>query len=174
MIKMLNDLNKFMKKIRIKSMKNPVGSSKKRYQPGLKIDEKIDDEYETTSITNVGLTTLGMGIVILKTAEGQEFPVSAFSGEIASHIDDFIEQKQDSIPTIYNMIEQICEESELLLVKVKIYENCGALRANLYFCGKKDVVLRNFRASDAIALATFYKAPILIRKTILRSNSSVA
>lgn len=168
---MLNNLNKFMKKIHIRFMKNPVDSFKKRYQSELKIDEKIDDEYETVSITNVGLTTLGMGVVILKTVEGQEFPISAFSGEVASHISNFIEQKQESIPTIYNMIEQICEESELRLVKVKMYESGCALRANLYFYGKKDVVLRNFRASDAIALATFYKTPILMRKTLLRNNS---
>ena len=40
----------------------------------------------------------------------------------------------------------------LILVKVKIYESGDVLRANLYFTGKKDLVLRNYRASDAMAL----------------------
>jgi bifunctional DNase/RNase len=70
------------------------------------------------------------------------------------------------------MIEQICEESELLLVKVKIYESGGIFRANLYLTGRKEIVLRNFRASDAIALATFYNIPILVRKNLLQGNHS--
>ena len=35
--------------------------------------------------------------------------------------------------------------------------------------GKKDLILRHFRASDAIALATFYNIPILVRKNLLES-----
>ncbi len=70
------------------------------------------------------------------------------------------------------MIEQICEESELLLVKVKVYESGDALRANLYFVGKKDLVLRNYRSSDAIALATYYNIPILVRKSLLKKNQN--
>ena len=44
--------------------------------------------------------------------------------------------------------EEICEENELVLVKVKIYESGEVLRANLYFTGKKDMVLRNYRAQE--------------------------
>ena len=68
------------------------------------------------------------------------------------------------------MVEEICEENELILVKVKIYESCEVLRANLYFTGKKDLVLRNYRASDGLALATFYKIPILVRKNLLKEK----
>jgi hypothetical protein len=53
---------------------------------------------------------------------------------------------------------------------VKIYESGEVLRANLYFTGKKDLVLRNYRASDGLALATFYKIPILVRKTLLKEK----
>ena len=70
----------------------------------------------------------------------------------------------ESAPSIYKMIEDICEENELVLVKVKIYESGEVLRANLYFTGKKDLVLRNYRASDAMALAAYYNIPILVRK----------
>jgi bifunctional DNase/RNase len=66
------------------------------------------------------------------------------------------------------MIEEICEENELILVKVKIYESGEVLRANLYFTGKKDLVLRNYRASDAMALASYYAIPILVRKNLLK------
>ena len=101
--------------------------------------------------------------------------MSAFSTEVAMHISSFINDSRHTKPTIYNMIEQICEESELLLVKIKIYETGNILRANLYFTGKKDLILRHFRASDAIALATFYNIPILVRKNLLESfqNTSV-
>jgi bifunctional DNase/RNase len=44
------------------------------------------------------------------------------------------------------------------------------LRANLYFSGKKDLVLRNYRASDAMALAAYYTIPILVRKNLLKET----
>lgn len=136
----------------------------------LRIDQEIDADYELVKIHGVGLADpLALqGIVLLKTDDEKEFPISAFSGEVARYISNFLEGKRDSLPTIYNMIEDICEESELLLVKVKLYQSGDAVRANLYFAGKKDLVLRNYRASDAIALATFYSAPILIRKDLLK------
>ncbi len=138
----------------------------------LRIDQEIDAEYEIVKIQNVGFADpLALqGVLILKTDEGKEFPIFAFTGEVAQYITNFLNEKRDSLPTIYNMFEQICEESELLLVKIKIYQSGDALRANLYFTGKKDLVLRNFRASDAVALATFYNAPILIRKELLKEK----
>jgi len=71
------------------------------------------------------------------------------------------------------MIEEICEENELILVKVKIYESGAVLRANLYFTGKKDLVLKNYRASDAMALASYYTIPILVRKNLLKETMEV-
>ena len=81
----------------------------------------------------------------------------------------FLDDDHDTVPTIYKMLEDICEANELLLVKVKIYESGDALRANLYLTGKKDLVLRNYRASDAVALAVYYKIPILVRSNMLKS-----
>ena len=66
------------------------------------------------------------------------------------------------------MLEDICEQNEQVLVKVKLYDSGDALRANLYLSGKKDLVLRNYRASDAVALAVYYNIPILVRKTLLQ------
>jgi len=77
------------------------------------------------------------------------------------------------MPSIYNMLENICENTGLVLVKVKVYESGKALRANLYFTGRTDLVLRNYRASDALALAAFYSIPILIKKDLLKQSPKI-
>jgi bifunctional DNase/RNase len=94
--------------------------------------------------------------------------MTAFSSEVAQYIANFMDGKREQVPTIYNMFEQMCEENEIVLVKVKIYETGGIFRANLYFTGKKDILLKYYRASDAITLATFYNVPILVRKDLLK------
>ncbi len=94
----------------------------------------------------------------------------AFSGEVVRHISSFGDDEGEPIPSIYRMIEEICEENDLILVKVKIYESGEVLRANLYFTGKKDLVLRNYRASDAMTLASYYSIPILVRKNLLKET----
>jgi bifunctional DNase/RNase len=132
----------------------------------MKIDE-IDDDYETVKVDKIGILDSVTGAVLLKD-EKVEFVMSGFSSEVASIISDLVDGKRDDPPTIYRLVEQICEENEIFLVKVKIYESGGIFRANLYFTGKKDMVFRNFRASDAIALATYYNIPILVRKSMLK------
>jgi len=132
----------------------------------MKIDD-IDPDYETVKIDQIGVIDSLTGAVVFKD-ETVEFTMSGFSSEVANIIYNFLEEKRDDPPTIYRLVEQICEENELFLVKVKIYESGGIFRANLYFTGKKDLVFRNFRASDAIALATYYSIPILVRKSLLK------
>ena len=138
----------------------------------MKINEKYDEDYETVKIVGIGLIDPLTGALAFKSDNGKEFHITAFSSEVARYISEFIQGKREDPPTVYKMLEQICEESELLLVKVKIYESGNIFRANLYFTGRKDIVLRNFRASDAIALATFYNIPILVRKNLLKESSS--
>ena len=133
----------------------------------MRIDE-IDTDYDTVKVDKIGILDSQTGAVLLKD-EKVEFVMSGFSSEVAKIISDFIDGNRDDPPTIYRLVEQICEENELLLVKVKIYESGGIFRANLYFTGKKDRVFRNFRASDAIALATYYNIPILVRKSMLKN-----
>ena len=108
------------------------------------------------------------GLVVLKSDNNKEFHMRAFSGEVSRHIASFMDGDHDSVPTIYKMLEDICEQNEQVLVKVKLYDSGDALRANLYLSGKKDLVLRNYRASDAVALAVYYNIPILVRKTLLQ------
>ncbi len=140
----------------------------------MKIDDSQERDYEVVKITNVGFVDeYGIeGLVLLKSDDGREFHMHAFSGEVARHISSFLSENE-SVPTIYKMLEEICEQNETVLVKVKIYESGEALRANLYFTGKKELVLRNYRASDAVALATFYKIPILVRTSLLREAMKI-
>ena len=138
----------------------------------LKINEIQDSDYEGTKITYVGFVDpYGVeGLLILRSDDGKEFHMRAFSGEVAKHITNFIDGHRDSIPTIYNMIEEIAELNELFMVKIKVYESGSVLRANLYFTGKTELVMRNYRASDAVALASFYNVPILVRKSLLKEK----
>ena len=137
----------------------------------MKINDAQEEDYDIVKITHFGFVDeYGIeGLLLFKADVGKEFHMHAFSGEVARHISEFHSGKQ-SVPTIYKMLEEICEINEILLVKVKIYESGQALRANLYFTGKTELVLRNYRASDAIALAVFYKIPILVRKNLLQET----
>ena len=140
----------------------------------MKIDDAQELDYEMVKITNIGFVDeYGIeGLLVLRAEDGREFHMHAFSGEVATHISSFLSGRE-SVPTIYKMLEEICEENETILVKVKIYESGEALRANLYLVGKKELVLRNYRASDAIALAAYYKIPILVRSNLLREAMKV-
>jgi bifunctional DNase/RNase len=132
-------------------------------------DRDVVEEYIQARISYVGFADqLGLeGIVILKTYEGKEFPMRAFSGEVARHISRFQEGDKSTIPTIYNLVEEIAVIQDLLLIEVRVYQSGSVLRANLYFKSRKDyLVLRNYRASDAIALAAYYDIPIKVRKNL--------
>ncbi len=132
-------------------------------------EEEDDEEYIPARISYVGFVDqLGLeGVVVLKSDEGKEFPMRAFSGEVARHISRFQEGDKGSIPTIYNMVEEIAVMQDLLLIEVHVYQSGSVLRSNLYFKSKKDeIVLRNYRASDSIALAAYYDIPIKVRKSL--------
>ena len=135
--------------------------------------EQSEPDYETVRIGHVGYVDPYAleGILVLQSPTGKQFHMRAFSGEVARHISNFLDNSRDEIPTIYRMLEEICENNELILVKVKVYDSKDVLRANLYFKGRNnDLVLRNYRASDALALAVFYNIPILVRKTLLKES----
>ncbi|RNJ80739.1 MAG: hypothetical protein D9C04_00145 [Nitrosopumilus sp. B06] len=136
----------------------------------MEIDQSSEPGYEQAKIGHIGYVDpyAVEGMVILRSDEGKEFHMRAFSGEVIRHISSF--EESERIPSVYKMIEEICEENEMMLVKVKIYESGQVLRANLYFTGKKDMVLKNYRASDAVALASFYNIPILVREGLLKEE----
>lgn len=128
-----------------------------------------DDEYVLARISYVGFADqMGLeGVVILKSEDEREFPMRAFSGEVARHISRFREGDKGSIPTIYNLVEEISVMQDLLLTEIRVYQSGTVLRANLYFKNRKgEIILRNYRASDSIALAAFYDIPIKVRKSL--------
>src|ERR671923_1355799 len=132
-------------------------------------EEDSDKEYIQAKISYVGFADqLGLeGVVILKTIDGKEFPMRAFSGEVARHISRFQEGDKNTIPTIYNLVEEIAVMQDLLLMEVRVYQSGSVLRANLYFKSRKEnLILRNYRASDSIALAAYYDVPIKVRKNL--------
>ena len=56
---------------------------------------------------------------------------------------------------------------DLLLLEVRVYQSGSVLRANLYFKNRKEnIIMRNYRASDAIALAAYYDIPIRVRRNL--------
>ncbi len=139
-----------------------------------------EPDYKSARVESVGfIDPYGIeGMAVLKSDDGKEFHIKAFSGEVARYIACIVEgesgaDEASALPLVYNMVSEICEESELVLVKVKVYQSGSVLRANLYLTGRKDVVLKNYRASDAITLATLYKIPILVRKNLLKSHEEI-
>ncbi|MBS3925100.1 MAG: bifunctional nuclease family protein [Nitrosarchaeum sp.] len=138
----------------------------------MEIDQAQEPDYESVKIDYVGFVDpyAVEGMLVLKGDDDKEFHMRAFSGEVARHISSFVDSTAESVPSVYKMVEEICEVNELILVKVKIYESGEVLRANLYFTGKKDLVLRNYRASDAMALGALYNIPILVRKNLLKEH----
>ena len=141
----------------------------------MNIDQAPEPDYDSVKIDYVGFVDpyAVEGMVVMKADNGKEFHMRAFSGEVAKQISSFNDVEGEQAPSIYRMIEEICEQNELTLVKVKIYGSGDVLRANLYFTGKKDLVLRNHRASDAMALAAYYKIPLLVRKKLLKEKMEV-
>lgn len=136
----------------------------------VQIDQPLDPDYEAVNIRYIGFADpyAVEGVSVLRADDGREFHMRAFSGEVARFVSAYSTGEDVMVPSIYRMIQEICEMNGLVLVKVKIYESGEALRANLYMKGRKDMVLRNYRASDALALASCNGVPILVRNNLLR------
>ncbi len=136
----------------------------------MKINQPMDPDYEAVGIRYIGFADpyAVEGISVLRAGDGREFHMRAFSGEVARFVSAYAAGEEVPVPSIYRMVQEICETNGLVLVKVKIYESGEALRANLYMKGRKDMVLRNYRASDAMALAACSGVPILVRNNLLR------
>jgi bifunctional DNase/RNase len=111
------------------------------------------------------------GLVWLKSEKGKAFAMRAFSGESAQHMQRFSRGDRSSIPSVYNMLEEMADMEGLHLGGVEVYPAGTVLRAELQFLGKgKDVLLTGYRASDAIALAMLYEVPILLHHSLLESE----
>ena len=137
----------------------------------MRIDEPAESGYECVSVGQIGV--LGPdaveGVLVLRSESGLEFPMASFSAEVARQIAESMDGKTPGQPSVHGMLEELCDNNGQFLVKVKLYQSGEAMRASLYFAGRRELVLRNYRASDAIALAMRYGAPILVREDVMRS-----
>jgi bifunctional DNase/RNase len=108
------------------------------------------------------------GLVLLKSQTDETFTMRAFSGETAMHMSRFDKGDRSSIPSVYNIIEEFAEKEGLHLAGIEVFPSGSVLRSDLQFVGRgKEMLLRGYRASDAIAIALFYDAPILLHRSLL-------
>ena len=95
-------INTIVEKLRLNILIEKIKHSDKN-QSKLQI-KNLDEYSEVANIDKIGITELGQGAVILKTDDGREFPISAFSPDTAKSISDFLEGKRNEMPSIYNML----------------------------------------------------------------------
>ncbi len=129
----------------------------------------MEPRYVRAEVVEVGYSdeTRVEGVLILRSIKGGTFIMGSFGGEVSLHISRFLSGDRTSIPTIYQMLSELADYEGLSLEKVEIYRRGGVLRANLYFVGRdKKIKLSNYRASDAIALACYYNAPIFAEESL--------
>ena len=70
------------------------------------------------------------------------------------------------------MFSEFADRTNMFLNSVEIFEKNGVMRSNIQFVGRNNsIILENYRASDSIALATFYDAPISMKKELLERLS---
>jgi len=132
-------------------------------------EERKEDDYVYVKVTKVGFADPegAQGILVLTADDGRSFPMSAFSGEVADYIARFQRGDRISVPSVYKMIAELADSQSLFLSEVEVYERGNVLRADLYFsCRGGNFILRNYRASDSIALATYYDVPIKMKKKL--------
>ena len=132
-------------------------------------ETKVSD-YVLVKVAEVGFADEdGLeGLVLLKAPSDESFTMRAFSGETAMHMSRFEKGDRSSIPSVYNIIEEFAEKEGLHLAGIEVYPSGNVLRSDLQFVGRsKEMLLRGYRASDAIAIALFYDAPILLHRSLL-------
>jgi len=131
------------------------------------------DGYVRVEVTQVGFTDEDgeEGLIWMKSADLRMFAMRAFSGEVAMHMKRFMDGDRSSIPSVFNIIEELAEHQGVHLTGVEVYPAGEALRADMQFVGRgKDMLLRGYRASDGIAVALFYDAPIMLQSSLLQAE----
>ena len=114
------------------------------------------------------------GVAVLASiSDGQrKLYMRAFSGEVATHIDRFSRGDRSSLPSIYNVVEDLAERNGLHLARVRIYSSNDVLRGDIHLDSRNgEVLLHGYRASDCVALAALYDAPILVAAALLVPES---
>jgi hypothetical protein len=130
-------------------------------------------DYVSVRVSNVGFADENgvEGLLRLEADDNKTFAMRSFSGEVAMHISRFVHGDRSSIPSIFNIVEELAEKSGVHLACVEIYPSGSVLRSDLYFVGRDgESVLRGYRASDGIALGLFYDSLIMLHHSLLESE----
>jgi bifunctional DNase/RNase len=132
-----------------------------------------DDRFVSVEVTQVGFADEdgAEGLIWMKSGDMRVFAMRSFSGEVALHMKRFLDGDRSSIPSIFNIVEELAEREGLHLAGVRVYPAGEALRSDMQFMGRgKDMLLRGYRASDGIAMALLYDAPIMLQNSLLQSE----
>ncbi|HUK79191.1 MAG TPA: bifunctional nuclease domain-containing protein [Nitrososphaerales archaeon] len=137
------------------------------------------EDLEPTKLETVGFADENgvEGVAVLASiSDGQrKLYIRAFSGEVATHIDRFLRGDKSSLPSIYNVVEDLAEKNGLHLASVQIYNSNDVLRGDIRLDSRNgQVILHGYRASDCVALAALYDAPILVQSSLLTPQSATA
>ena len=135
------------------------------------------EDFEPVKLEKVGFADENgvEGVAVLASvSNGQrKLYIRAFSGEVATHIDRFSRGDRSSLPSIYNVVEDLAERNGLHLARVQIYSSNEVLRGDIQLERRNGQVdLHGYRASDCVALAVLYDAPILVQSSLLIPQSS--
>jgi len=135
-----------------------------------------DADYIPVRVETVGyLDEHGLeGVVVLTSmSDRRKLTIRAFSGEVATHMDRFSKGDRSSLPTIFNLVEDVAERSGFHLARVQIYGRDSVLRGDITLEGRTSpMLLQGYRASDCVALAMLYDAPILVQSSLLALEES--
>lgn len=136
------------------------------------------DDFVPVRLEKVGFVDAqGMeGIAVLTSVSDstRKLFMRAFSGEVAAHLDRFSRGDRSSVPSIYNVVEDLAERDGLHLARVEIYSSDTVLRGDMSFDGRqKQVLLQGYRASDCLTLAILYDAPVLVQSSLLSADGAV-
>ncbi len=140
----------------------------------VQLQESTGDEYVPVAVSEIGFADEHgtEGMLKLKSNGNSIFSMRAFSGEVAMHISRFARGDRSSIPSIFNIIEELAEKNGLHLARVEVYPSGNVLRSDMKFVGKgSEATLDGYRASDGIALALFYDAPIFLHRSLLEEET---
>jgi len=132
----------------------------------------VHDDFVPVRLEKVGYVDAqgveGIAVLASISDPGRKLFMRAFSGEVATHLERFSRGDRSSVPSIYNIVEDLAERGGLHLAKVEIYSSDTVLRGDMSFDGReKQVVLQGYRASDCLTLAVLYDAPILVQSSLL-------
>lgn len=130
-------------------------------------------EFVRVRVAEVGFTdeSGAEGLIWLRSEEGKAFAMRSFSGESAMHMQRFSRGDRSSVPSVFNMVEELADKEGLHLGGIEVYSVGEVLRADMQFLGRgRDVMLGGYRASDAIALSLLYDAPIMLHRSLLESE----